>query len=90
MGGPSDVHRDLQLAGERAESVDMVLMFVGDEDSGERGGVFAGKLHALEGLAAGESGVNEDAGTGRGGREHAGVAFGTAREHRDPQHCASA
>jgi hypothetical protein len=46
---------------------------VGDEDGVELRGIFAGEGHALEEFAAGEAGVDEDAGAGGG--DDCAVAF---------------
>jgi len=74
VGGLSEVDGDVEATGEYAEASDVVLMLVGDEDGVELGGVFAGEIHALEKLAAGETGVDEDARAG--GRDDCAVALG--------------
>ena len=79
VGGLGEVDGDAQAAGEGGEAGDVVLMLVGDEDGVEGGGIFVGELHALEQLAAGEAGVDEQAGVGGG--DDRGVALGAGGEN---------
>ena len=78
VGGLGEEDGDAQAAGEDGEAGDVVLMLVGDEDGVEGGGVFAGEGHALEEFAAGEAGVDEQAGAGGG--DDRGVALGAGGE----------
>jgi hypothetical protein len=73
VGGLGEEDGDAEAAGEDCEAGYVVLMLVGDEDGVELRGVFAGEGHALEEFAAGEAGVDEDAGAGGG--DDCAVAF---------------
>jgi hypothetical protein len=79
VGGLGDVDRDAQAARERGQAGDVVLMFVGDEDGVERGGVLVGQGHALQQFAAGEAGIDQDAGLCGG--DDRGVALGAGGEN---------
>ena len=79
VGGFGEVDGDAQAAGEDGEAGDVVLVLVGDEDGVERGGIFVGEGHALEQFAAGEAGVDEQAGVGGG--DDRGVALGAGGEN---------
>src|SRR5207245_5562434 len=58
--GAGQKDRNLQLPGKHGQSVDVIRMLVGDKNRGERVRIFAQRLHALEGLTAGNSGVNQN------------------------------
>ncbi len=75
VGGFGEEDGDLEAAGKDGEAGDVVLVLVGDEDGVELCRVFSGERQALEKLAAGEAGVDQDAGAGAG--DDGAVAFGT-------------
>ena len=63
MGGLGEEDGDAEAAGEDREAGDVVLVLVGDKDGVKfRSGIFAGKRHAAQQLAAGEAGVDQHAG----------------------------
>ena len=74
VGGFGEEDGDIEAAGEDGQAGDVIDVLVGDEDGVEGGGVFAGEGHAAEEFAAGEAGVDEDAGAGAG--DDGAVAFG--------------
>lgn len=55
------INRDVKLVGQHGEPVDMVGMFVRDENAGEPLGRAANGRKALAGGAGAETGVNEQA-----------------------------
>ena len=59
-GGGEARHIDwnAQFAGDYLQAVDMVGMLVGDENRSDRFGVVARRIEALEGLFAGEAGID--------------------------------
>src|ERR1700676_3795918 len=56
-------------------------MLVGDEDGVEGGGVFVGDGHALEEFAAGEAGVDEEAGVSGGDDRRVALGAGGENGH---------
>ena len=84
VGGLGQVDRDIEAAGEDGESGDVVDVLVGDEDGVEGCRVFSGQGHAAQQLAAGEAGVDQNAGAG--GRDDGAVAFGAGGEHCHAHH----
>jgi hypothetical protein len=59
----------------------MIGMLVGDQDRGEGFGIVAGGVETLEGLFAGQAGIDENAGP-LGGNER-GIARARRRENRN-------
>jgi hypothetical protein len=59
----------------------MVGMFVGDQDCGEGFGVVAGGMETVEGLLAGQAGIDEKTGPLRG--DQRGIAGARRRENRN-------
>jgi len=78
VGGLSDVDGDAQTAGEGGEAGDVVLMLVVMRMAERAAGSWLAGLHALEQLAAGEAGVDQQAGFGGG--DDRGVALGAGGE----------
>lgn len=62
LGEPVAVDRDIQFCPEAGKSLDVIGMFVGDQDAGQTFRRAADAGEALANLAATESGVDEDAG----------------------------
>ncbi len=65
---------NVKAAGQGRQARDMVLMLMRDEDGGQGSGIFVDGCHAPEEFAAGEAGVDEDAGAG--GRDDSRIALG--------------
>src|SRR5450631_701148 len=87
MSGLSKVDRDTELASSDNQSVDVVGMFVGD-DNGVKGlRLFTGQLHAAEELATAEAAIDQDAGAATG--DNCTVAFGARGQHREAHHVLS-
>jgi hypothetical protein len=71
-GEARNIDRDAKLASDDLQAFYMVGVFVGDENRGERFGMVAGGMEPLEGLFAGEAGVDQE--TGSLGRNQRGIA----------------
>src|SRR5689334_13914560 len=66
MGWLRHVARNLELASEHGQSVDMVLMLVSDDDGVQRARIFSHHMHAAQGFTTGEAGIDENAGARAG------------------------
>jgi hypothetical protein len=84
MCGICEVNRDAKFAGGDGEAVDVVLVFVGDDDGVEGAGVFFRERHATEEFAAAQAGVDEDARAPAG--DNGAVALGARREDGEADH----
>lgn len=71
-GQAGAIDRDVQFLGDGGEAADVVAVFVGDQDGGDRFRLNADRGEALEGFLAAKPGVDEDAGP-RGGDQR-GIA----------------
>jgi hypothetical protein len=80
-GGTVAINGDVELGGEADEAVDVIRMFVGDEDAGQSFGGAADTGQPLTGLPGAETGVNKNAGLT--GFQVRAVAGGTAAENRE-------
>ena len=84
VGGFGQEDRNVEPAREDGEPGDVVLVLVGDEDSVELRWIFPGDGHTLEEFAAGEAGVDQNAGARAG--DDGAVAFGAGGEHCHAHH----
>ena len=84
MRGLGEVDRNSEAAREYAETGDVILMLMSDEDCVEGGWIFTREDHATAKLAAREAGVYEDAGSGR--RDNRAVSLGAGGEHSHAHH----
>ncbi len=78
-GKPVAINGNVEFGTETDEAVDMVRVFVSDQDAGDAFGRAANGGEALPDLAAAETGVNED--TGLGGLQVGAIAAGTAAQN---------
>jgi len=78
------IDRPVELAEENIETLDMVAVFVGYQDSIDRSRVDARDIHAPEEFLRTQAGIDED-GAAAPGDYHA-VSFTSARKHR-AAHC---
>jgi hypothetical protein len=59
-------HGHAQPLGQRSQPVNVIGVFVSDQDRGKRVRILAQRLHALEGLASGDAGIDQNAGARAG------------------------
>src|SRR5271155_2429787 len=75
-----DKHREIQFLRQPLQTVYMIGMLVSDEDRGNFFGALPEGLEAFKGLAARESGVDQDA--SRTGRNESAISTTAARQYR--------
>ena len=81
MRRPRHKHRDAQLLRQHCQTIDMIGMFVGDQNRRERLRIFAQRLHALKRFAAGDAGIDQNL-CARAGHERT-IPPASAGQHRN-------
>lgn len=79
--GPVAIHRDVAFPGENRQALDMIAVFVSDEDAGEIFGSAPDRGEPLANLACAESRVDQE--PGLGSLDVRAVAGRTAAENRE-------
>src|SRR5579872_1099150 len=79
MRGRSEEDGHAQLFRQRRQAIHMVRMLVGDENRGDGVRIFAQRPQALEDLAAGDSGIDQNSGARAG--DKSAISLAAAGQH---------